>query len=319
VPDLTFVGKRADGRPTPNPNVLIEYGWALKSIGYLRIVPVMNTAYGEPTGDAMPFDMRHLRHPITYCCPPELDNASRARVRQGLAKEIESALRLVFESEEYKAGLPLPQSPPQFVERQPIDGRGRFKPVSESVGVASHRFGDIQQLFVSAEPATWLRVMPSNNPGREWSVDELESAMQSPNMPLLSAGWRGYSHIRTHEGFGIYGVLGGDRGQTRAIVFAFTSGEVWSVDTYLLEAYRDDKDRPTVPSDEKQFQVALAAYANFLVKLGMTPPFRWIAGMENLKGRLLYIPVPPGRMRFPGPHSQCGEDVISGIRCLLSR
>jgi hypothetical protein len=24
VPDLTFVGKRADGRPTPNPNVLIE-------------------------------------------------------------------------------------------------------------------------------------------------------------------------------------------------------------------------------------------------------------------------------------------------------
>jgi hypothetical protein len=27
VPDLTFVGKRLDGRPTPNPNVLIEYGW----------------------------------------------------------------------------------------------------------------------------------------------------------------------------------------------------------------------------------------------------------------------------------------------------
>jgi hypothetical protein len=55
----------------------------------------------------------------------------------------------------------------------------------------------------------------------------------------------------------------------------------------------------------------LAAYANFLVKLGITPPFRWIAGMENLKNRLLYIPVPPGRMRFPGPHGQCGEDVIS--------
>jgi hypothetical protein len=26
VVDLTFVGKRLDGRPTPNPNVLIEYG-----------------------------------------------------------------------------------------------------------------------------------------------------------------------------------------------------------------------------------------------------------------------------------------------------
>src|SRR5271168_3534317 len=29
VPDLTFIGTRADGRKTPNPNVLIEYGWAL--------------------------------------------------------------------------------------------------------------------------------------------------------------------------------------------------------------------------------------------------------------------------------------------------
>jgi hypothetical protein len=28
VPDLTFIGKRPDGRPTPNPNVLVEYGWA---------------------------------------------------------------------------------------------------------------------------------------------------------------------------------------------------------------------------------------------------------------------------------------------------
>src|SRR4051794_22073396 len=30
VPDLTFVGQRIDGRPTPNPNVLVEYGWALR-------------------------------------------------------------------------------------------------------------------------------------------------------------------------------------------------------------------------------------------------------------------------------------------------
>src|SRR5579862_1954156 len=29
IVDLTFVGKRLDGRPTPNPNVLIECGWAL--------------------------------------------------------------------------------------------------------------------------------------------------------------------------------------------------------------------------------------------------------------------------------------------------
>src|SRR5690349_11347928 len=34
VPDLTFVGTRKNGRPTPNPNVLVEYGYALKSLGH---------------------------------------------------------------------------------------------------------------------------------------------------------------------------------------------------------------------------------------------------------------------------------------------
>jgi hypothetical protein len=34
VPDLTFVGKSSNGRLIPNPNVLIEYGWALKVLGH---------------------------------------------------------------------------------------------------------------------------------------------------------------------------------------------------------------------------------------------------------------------------------------------
>jgi hypothetical protein len=56
--DLTFIGKRPDGRPTPNPNVLIEYGWALKSLGLSRMVTVMNTTFGEPTRESMP------KHPV---------------------------------------------------------------------------------------------------------------------------------------------------------------------------------------------------------------------------------------------------------------
>jgi hypothetical protein len=67
VADLTFVGSRSDGiRLTPNPNVLIEYGYALKSLTHAGIVAVMNTHYGEPSDDNLPFDMKHLRRPITY-------------------------------------------------------------------------------------------------------------------------------------------------------------------------------------------------------------------------------------------------------------
>ena len=101
VPDLTIIGKRNDGRPTPNPNVLVEYGWALKALTHARIAPVMNTAYGAPSGDAMPFDMRHLRNPITYCCEPGADDVTRKQARDQLSKELEFALRTVLSSEEY--------------------------------------------------------------------------------------------------------------------------------------------------------------------------------------------------------------------------
>ncbi|MBR7782118.1 hypothetical protein [Undibacterium luofuense] len=106
VPDLTFVGTRSDQRPTPNPNVLIEYGWALKVLGHGRVVGVMNTAYGEPSGENMPFDLRHQRNPITYFCPEGASDAVKVAARDSLAKDFENALRAVFSSKEYQETLP---------------------------------------------------------------------------------------------------------------------------------------------------------------------------------------------------------------------
>src|SRR5208337_1262194 len=40
VPDITFVGKSYGGRLLPNPNVLLEYGWALRELSYSRIISV---------------------------------------------------------------------------------------------------------------------------------------------------------------------------------------------------------------------------------------------------------------------------------------
>ena len=314
VPDLTFIGKRPDGRPTPNPNVLVEYGWALKSLGHTRIVPVINTAYGEPFGDSMPFDMRHLRNPITYDCAATLDDAERRRGRETLAKELEGAIRLVLESDEYKASLPTQPKPRSFVAREPIDGRGRFKAVAEPVGmlVDGGLRGDVRELFVSGHPVCWFRLMPVNDPGRTWTIDELRQAMQKPFLEPLNSGWSGYDFVRSHDGFGIYSSSGENRDQTRAIVFAFTTGEVWSIDTYSLEGYRDDNGRFTIPTNEACFRNALQHYARFLERLGIKAPFKWIAGMENLKGRYLYIPLRPGYMRIrSGPDGKCLEDVIT--------
>jgi hypothetical protein len=44
VPDLTFVSERPNEHPSPNPNGLIEYGYALKSLSSHRIIGIGNNA-----------------------------------------------------------------------------------------------------------------------------------------------------------------------------------------------------------------------------------------------------------------------------------
>jgi hypothetical protein len=140
IPDLTFVGTRRDRRPTPNPNVLIEYGWALKTLGHSRIVGVMNTAYGEPSGENMPFDLRHQRNPITYFCPKEASDAVRAAARDSLTKDFENALRVVFSSKEYLENLPseIPTRLNRLLEQVNTDRHDKIRPshVAQMLGEA---------------------------------------------------------------------------------------------------------------------------------------------------------------------------------------
>ena len=111
VPDLTFVGTRANGKPVPNPNVLLEYGYALNQHGHRRIIAVMNSAYGEPTQENMPFNLGHRRFPIRYTLHEDATDETRKTVRDSLSKELDAAIRLIFDSEEYKASLPVVKRP----------------------------------------------------------------------------------------------------------------------------------------------------------------------------------------------------------------
>jgi hypothetical protein len=304
VPDLTFIGKRPDGRPTPNPNVLIEYGWALKSIGTGRIVPVMNTAFGEPS-DQMPFDMRHLRNPMSYHCAEGASAEDLAKARDTLSRQLEAAIRVVLDGEDYKSSIPRAPLPKPFEPRNPVGGPGRFKPAGEAIGFLNVRMPGSQpfpEIRLSPDPAMWLRVMPAHDPGRTWKVDELERLMFTPFVRPLGGTWNGYDSFRTHEGFGIFAATP-DRGRTRALVFAFVTGEIWSTDTFTLWAYKDRPGNGTVPKETVEFCRALREYGKLLVNLGVAAPFRWIAGMEDLRDRLLYGSA-------GGPVGQCQTDVI---------
>ncbi len=83
-------------QPPPNPNVLIEYGYALGALGDRRLIGVFNEAFGKP--DDLPFDLRHRRWPIGYQAAVGADDDQRRQARQDLVKNLTNAIRPIIQT-----------------------------------------------------------------------------------------------------------------------------------------------------------------------------------------------------------------------------
>ena len=88
-------------RLSPNPNVLLELGYALKTLGDKQIILVLNDAYGRP--ELLPFDLR-MRRVVCYHMTKEDQNRASERKRlEGMLKE---ALRTSLSNTDF---LPSPE------------------------------------------------------------------------------------------------------------------------------------------------------------------------------------------------------------------
>ena len=100
--DLSIVGRTVPldanekGKRLPNPNVLLELGYAAAKLGWDRVVLVMNTASGDP--EELPFDLRNRRFPLTFKFTPG-GRKDAGRVQADLSENIEFALRSAIRTE----------------------------------------------------------------------------------------------------------------------------------------------------------------------------------------------------------------------------
>lgn len=91
VGDITPVAG-GDGHKVPNPNVLIELGYAASELGWERVICVANTAYGRV--EELPFDIR--QHRITlYELKPNDEKAKRDAQMKRLSDAIVMTLQTV--------------------------------------------------------------------------------------------------------------------------------------------------------------------------------------------------------------------------------
>lgn len=98
VADLTLSSAAISGKKSPNPNVLIELGYAFCAISDSRVISVINTTFGEAS--QLPFDLSHKRWPIQYSLSDE-DAENKTKIeneKNKLISTLYDAIRLVLET-----------------------------------------------------------------------------------------------------------------------------------------------------------------------------------------------------------------------------
>lgn len=169
VCDVSIIDSKAK-KPSPNPNVLIELGYAVKVLSWNRIILVMNTDYGKP--ELLPFDLRP-RRVLAYNISKDAEE--KAPERNKLQNNLVVALKSIFENhgpmstasckneqleelvdadrylfEEFKTTLPSKGSI-RFIDEQNMAGFSWSKENLKQLEKFYHEWDDAEHEFLSNE------------------------------------------------------------------------------------------------------------------------------------------------------------------------
>jgi len=113
--DLTTINNTESNiRKVPNPNVLIELGYAIAILGWSRIIMLFNTNYGKFPDD-MPFDIdRHRASP--YVISDKTDKSGK----NGLSSLLKVAIKEIIEKAPVKVSEAVTESPDEKKRRLDI-------------------------------------------------------------------------------------------------------------------------------------------------------------------------------------------------------
>ena len=307
VADLTFVGAtvkslRRKNRPNrflPNPNVLLEYGYALRSRGHERMIAVMNAAYGEPGNENLPFDVRHVRWPIIYkLTPSEMER--EATVLEDLTAQLVEALRLTLQTS-------VAVSEERFLPHPKTTDPSSFFTSAEELVSEFGRSPGITTVPDSGR--AYLRLYPSKvAPIFE---SELEARiLASRGLRPMGRDHEGWSHSR--NAFGGIAYASPSEGRLYHFTQLFLTRELWGVDAFALNAERRrelmDGKLATgfimTAYVERMFIETLFNYLQFIRDfLHLVPPLHIEAGLVGVKG----YPVAAEQ----GVHGKILEDYVT--------
>lgn len=277
VPDLTFVTTTQKGRGLPNPNVLIEYGWALNSVGHACTVPVMNVAFGVPDEKSMPFNMRHMRHPITYNLPARARQPRRDAEKTALVKALAAQFKIILGQLVDEETVPIvPFQAVPFTDHPAV-----FFKSGETLATWNRFEAEHKCTMATSGPKMFLRVIPT---AATSPIDKVEASglVQRDLWPLSYTQLSGYLPSgRNRYGAMIYRE---DNDNIMAFSQLHTNQEIWGVSSEPADWYTPQG--PIFANGyEAAFIRALSNYLGFAKNtLGLPPPLKFIVGFANVEG-----------------------------------
>jgi hypothetical protein len=288
-----------------NSNVAIELGYALHALSDRALLMVMNEHYGSRRD--LPFDLQAKAGPTMFTLSPDAEKQTIAAASRQLVSRLVHDLK-PFVAQKVKA---VRRSKP-FPQAESKDGPARFRAPGEPIGSMwdllpspSKRRGSIT---LAAGPATWLRLMPTFDPGKKWTAQELLQSSKSGGFFLTPFVFDQLSMVRAADGFGYCHIPSADDAEVISIVFAFETGEVWAIDTWLMGAHPSHLH---IAEIERTWIERLSDYGTFLQRLGVQPPYWWIAGVTGADQRELQSPTRPGYARIGSWRGfECVADLI---------
>ena len=310
VADFSFIAetfeKLKKKRLVSNPNVLIEYSYAATKIGHSRIILIMNTAYGRPTKETLPFDMAHLRYPIPYHLPEDSSSDEKKKVKKELVRVLKSAIHDIIASK----SLPQKTQDNSYLPLKPGKRISSFLEEGDVLGhIPADNWGEeVQSKVIWHDgPQMFLRIIPIE-PLKDKTLAMLLRMAKGSLRPLggeIGGVHRTWSATNKH-GVVVFNAKAVEKQETAEHICQLTKhGELWAIDSFLL-TYRN-----TIPGIdmENELSAALSGYLKFAKEvLEISAPITVMVGLTGVEEfKIAY----PGR----GPIGVCTQnDIIHEVK-----
>lgn len=320
--DVTYSGERWNSEERqpkllPNPNVMLELGYALAELGTERIIHVLNTNYGKE--EDLPFDLQNRRWPITFNLSPDASEEERKEQKTNLTKDLYRAIREV-------AQLPARQKKRSIEQRiqvleslvAAISGNvAQIATLQENVlrivDVLDNqsqtkrdpiqRCADLREALIKRildssfeglshnQGVLTLTIMPESEPEVPLPFHQQEDSIQLKLRPIAATGWnpRRYGdRFITYSGSRETEIDAVSEIKNNGIINA-ASHRVINLSKGVFHDLPEDVSYVPSSAFEKRIIEAVHSYLSILTKLTVPGPWYVAFGMINLKGSVLAV------------------------------